>query len=140
MLKNVPACIPPELMKTMMIMGHGDALILVDADFPAETCGKRVIRADGIGLVELASAILQFYPLDTYVENPAAIMAPVGDAVVPEALILTKERIKNVFTEFDEYEYIERFSFYERAKSAFVIVATGETDGNLILQKGVVNL
>ena len=54
MLKNIPACISPELMKTMMVMGHGDELILADADFPANTFGKRVIRADGVGLTELA--------------------------------------------------------------------------------------
>jgi len=138
MLKNIPACISPELMKTMMSMGHGDTLILADADFPAETCGKRVIRADGVGLIELATAILDFYPLDTYVEKPAGIMAPVGDATIPEAILLMKQKIKEAHPEFEDYEYIERFEFYERAKGAFAIVATSEPDGNLVLQKGVV--
>ena len=139
MLNNIPSCISPELMKTMMSMGHGDKLILADADFPAETFGKHVIRADGISMIELAKAILRFFPIDSYVEKPVAVMAPVGDAVFPETLISIKKIIKNYHPKFDDYEYIERFAFYERAREAFAIVATSEADGNLILQKGVVS-
>lgn len=140
MLKGIPSCISPELMAVMMRMGHGDELILADADFPAESCNARVLRADGVGLVELLRAILPLYPLDPFVEKPAAIMAPVGDATVAEAIWTARALIAEQNPGFDDYEQVERFDFYRRAKNAFAVVVTGEPDGNLILKKGVVNL
>lgn len=140
MLKGIPGCIPPKLMEVMMRMGHGDELVFADADFPADTCGRLVIRADGMGLETLLEAVLQFYPLDPFVEIPVAIMAPVGDAVVSDAVLRARDIIRRYEPAFADYEYVERFAFYERAKGAFAVVITGEADGNVILKKGVVNL
>lgn len=140
MLKGIPGCISPKLMETMMRMGHGDELIFADADFPADTCARLVIRADGVGLEELLSSVLPFYPLDPFVETPAAIMAPVGEATVADAVLRGRDIIRRFEPTFGDYEYVERFAFYERAKRAFAVVITGEPDGNVILKKGVVNL
>ncbi|MDR9744974.1 RbsD/FucU family protein [Paenibacillus taichungensis] len=141
MLKNIPAIIPPELLKIMSEMGHGDELVLADGNFPAASHAQRLIRCDALGTVELLDAILSLYPLDTYAERPAAVMQVVkGDQVVPiiwedyRRLILDHEGITEAF------DHEERFAFYERASRAYVIVATGERAqyANLILKKGVI--
>ncbi|UPK46134.1 RbsD/FucU family protein [Paenibacillus pabuli] len=141
MLKNIPAILPPELLKLMSEMGHGDELVLADGNFPAASHAQRLIRCDGLGTVELLDAILSLYPLDTYAERPAAVMQVVkGDQVVPiiwedyRRLILEHEGIA------DPFDHEERFDFYERASRAYAIIATGERAqyANLILKKGVI--
>ena len=141
MLKNIPKILSPELLKTLMEMGHGDEIVIADGNFPAETFGKRVIRCDGHGVPELLDAIMQLFPLDTYTEKPVMLMEVVpGDPVVPTIW----EDYKNIINKYEpencKIEMIERFAFYERAKTAFAVVATGEEAiyANIILKKGVV--
>ena len=82
MLKGIPSIISPDLMGVIMSMGHGDEIVLADGNFPAASNAQRLVRADGHGVRELLKAILQFFPLDTYVDAPAAVMAVVpGDDV-----------------------------------------------------------
>jgi len=138
MLKHIPGVISPDLMQAMMRMGHADRLVLADSDFPAETFSRRVIRADGIRIAALLEAILPFYPLDPYVEAPVSVMAPVGDAGEPDVWKEFREIISRHEKRFKDFDYIERFEFYKQAGESFAVVITGEPDGNLILQKGVV--
>ena len=76
MLKGIPKILSPELLKVLCEMGHGDRLVLADGNFPSESIGKnaKVIRMDGHGTVELLKAILELFPLDTYVEQPVQLM------------------------------------------------------------------
>lgn len=141
MLKNIPKILSPELIKTLMEMGHGDEIVIADGNFPAETFGKRVIRCDGHGAVELLDAVMQFFPLDTYTEKPVMLMEVVkGDPVVPTIWEDYKEIINKYEPENCKIEMIERFAFYERAKKTYAVVATGEEAiyANIILKKGVV--
>ena len=138
MLKNIPGVISPDLMHAMMSMGHADRLVLADSDFPAETFSRRVIRADGIRIADLLEAILPFYPLDPFVENPVSIMAPLGTTKEPEVWKEFRKIILQHEERFKNFNYLERFEFYRQVKESFVVVITGEPDGNLILQKGVV--
>lgn len=140
MLKNIPSILTPELLKIMMEMGHGDELVIGDGNFPAAGNAKRLVRLDGHGVCEILDAMLQFFPLDTYVEAPVGLMAVTpGDDVKPviwdeyKKIISRREGSRNI-------EMIERFEFYERARSAYAIVATGECAlyANIILRKGVV--
>ncbi len=140
MLKGIPAIIPPDLMRIMMEMGHGDELVLADGNFPAASFGRRLVRCDGHGVPELLDAVLRFFPLDTYVKSPVALMSVVpGDDVKPEIWdtyrAVVAKRAPNTAMDF-----MERFAFYERAKDAYAIVASGETAlyANIILKKGVV--
>ncbi|XP_038600058.1 fucose mutarotase isoform X2 [Tachyglossus aculeatus] len=147
MLQGIPPVLSPELLFALAKMGHGDDIaLLADANFPTSSvcrCGPVEVRADGVGIPQLLEAILKLLPLDTYVESPATVMDLVeGDKA--------KGLKTPVWTEFQTLlsragcnkalEKIERFDFYERAKKAFVVVATGETAlyGNLILKKGVI--
>lgn len=141
MLKNIPKILSPELIKTLMEMGHGDEIVIADGNFPAETFGKRIVRCDGHGTVELLDAIMQLFPLDTYTEKPVMLMEVVkGDPVVPTIWEDYKEIINKYEPENCKIEMIERFAFYERAKKAYAVVATGEEAiyANIILKKGVV--
>ena len=106
MLKNIPDCISPELMSTMMRMGHGDELVLADGDFPVNTYSKRVIRADGHKIADLLKAILPFFPLDPFAEKPVMIMAPVEGAKEPETWKEFRKIISKFEKRFVDFEYI----------------------------------
>ena len=140
MLKNIPSIISPELLKILHEMGHSDEIVIGDGNFPAASNAKRLVRADGHGVPELLDAILQLFPLDTYVEAPVMLMQVTpGDDVDP---VIWKEYRKIVDKHQDDvnFEEIERFAFYKRARNAYAIVATGESAlyANIMLQKGVV--
>lgn len=145
MLKNIPACITPELMKVLMEMGHGDEIILADANFPALTIATnsnaRFLRLNSVKIPELLDAILKFFPLDSMVDKPVALMERTPDMTEippnwPHYLESVKRAAPNVGT-MDDFEYIERFSFYDRAKNAFAIVTTGDISrhANILLKK-----
>ena len=143
MLKGIPAILSPELLKVVCEMGHGDELVIADGNFPAESIGKNavVIRADGHGVPEMLDEILQIIPLDQYVDQPAALMKVVpGDPVVPVIWDEYRALLKKHGEDPDKVEMMERFAFYDRAKNAYAVIATGETAiyANVLLKKGVV--
>ncbi|MDE6132288.1 MAG: L-fucose mutarotase [Oscillospiraceae bacterium] len=141
MLKNIPKILSPELVKILMEMGHGDEIVIADGNFPAETIGQKVVRCDGHGVPELLDAIMKLFPLDTYTDKPVMLMEVVpGDPVVPTIWDEYKSIINKYEPENCKIEMIERFAFYERAKTAYAVVATGEEAiyANIILKKGVV--
>lgn len=140
MLKNIPKILSPQLVKILMEMGHGDEIVLADANFPSCSISNNVVRGDGLSGTELLKAILELFPLDTYSEKQVFLMevAP-GDDYKPE---IWKE-YKNILQasgELHSIGYIERFAFYERAKKSFAVIASGEEAlyANVILKKGVV--
>lgn len=141
MLKNIPSILSPDLLKVLMEMGHGDELVIADGNFPAASVAQRLLRADGHGVPSLLHAILQLFPLDTFVPQPASLMAVVpGDAYQPVIWEEYRRIIVASGERFSDFEYIERFAFYERARRAYAVLATGETAlyANIILKKGVV--
>jgi L-fucose mutarotase len=140
MLKGISPIISPELLSTLARMGHGDEIVLADAHFPGETLNKFVIRADGIKIADLLKAILPLFELDSYVINPLIMMAPVhGDKLDPKVEQSYLDVIQKSHPNVTFIERIARFDFYDRTKSAFAVVMSGETVkyGNIILKKGV---
>jgi L-fucose mutarotase len=142
MLKRISPIISPDLLFMIAQMGHGDELVLADANFPSVAIAQRLVRADGSAVPPLLKAILELFPLDSFVDKPAAVMRRVDQPGQPAP----------IWTEFQELldgaegkhiglDVVERFAFYERAKKAFGVVATGERAlyGNLILKKGVIS-
>lgn len=144
MLKGIPKILSPELLKVLCEMGHGDRLVIADGNFPSESVGKDaiVIRMDGHGTCELLEAILQLFPLDTYVEHPVNLMEVMpGDPVETPIWDAYKEILKREDGRGEKaVGQIERFAFYEQARSAYAVIATGESAlyANIMLQKGVV--
>jgi L-fucose mutarotase len=144
MLKGISPLISPELLKVLCEMGHGDELVIADGNFPSHSVGKDavVIRADGHGVPELLDAVLKLIPLDPYVEKPVALMEVVpGDTCpTPEIWDVYKKILNRHEPNNSAIDMTERFAFYERAKKAYLIIATGETAiyANILLKKGVV--
>ncbi len=144
MLKGIPKILPPELLKVLCEMGHSDRLVIGDGNFPSESVGKDsiVIRMDGHGVCEILEAILQLFPLDTYVEQPVKLMQVLpGDPVETPIWDSYKEIVSKMDERGDSaIGQIERFAFYEEARSAYAVIATGESAlyANIMLQKGVV--
>lgn len=144
MLKNIPKILSPELLKVLCEMGHSDKIVIGDGNFPAQSMGKNaiVIRCDGHGVPEILDAILQLFPLDIYVDKPVSLME-----VMPGDTVETPiwDEYKKIVAKYDErgaeaIGNIERFAFYEEAKTAYAIIATSEAAlyANIMLQKGVV--
>lgn len=142
MLKGISKKISPELLKMLCEMGHGDEIVIADANFPSETFGKRVIRADGIKGTEMLDAVLSLFPLDTY-SDPNMILMQLMDCDVGKINPTIWEEYKDIANEHDKnvrVGNIDRFEFYERAKDAYAVIATGEQAvyANIILKKGVI--
>lgn len=144
MLKGIPKILSPDLLKVLCEMGHSDRLVIADGNFPAESMGKAgiVIRMDGHNACDVLKAILAVFPLDTYVEQPVNLMQvmPGDDVDTPiwdeyERIIAAEDRRGG-----SAIGHIERFAFYEEAKKAYAIIATGESAlyANIMLQKGVI--
>jgi L-fucose mutarotase len=139
MLIGLSPLLSPDLLHVLASMGHGDELVLADANFPAATHARRLVRLPGVPAPQVLDAVLSVLPLDDFAADPALTMQIVGDASsVPEAVrdftrVLTRHRHAAPAS-------LERFTFYERAAKAFAVVATGETRtyGNILLRKGVV--
>ena len=142
MLIGIPSIISPDLLKILMEMGHGDELVIGDGNFPAVTHAKRLVRSDGHTIPPLLEAILELFPLDEYVEKPVALMTVAhGDTTPTPPIWKTYERIlENHGHAPCKIDYIDRFTYYDRAKEAFAIVATGESAiyANILLKKGVI--
>lgn len=139
MLKNIPKIVCPALLKILCEMGHGDEIVIADGNFPAENYGKRVIRADGLGGEEMLDAVLSLVPLDTYATENLLLMETTNGDPTPEIwdkyFAIAKKHDKNL-----RAGALERFAFYERAKNAYAVIATGESAiyANVIIKKGVI--
>lgn len=143
MLLGIPKIISPELLKVLCEMGHGDRLVIADANFPSERVGKnaKVIRMDGIGACDVLRAVLKLFPLDHATDKPATLMTvSAGDDVETPIWAEYETIIKEEQGRSNAVCDIERFAFYKEASEAYAIIATGEGAlyANIMLQKGVV--
>jgi L-fucose mutarotase len=137
MLIGLDPALSPDLLHALASMGHGDDIVIADANFPGESMGQRLIRADGLSATRVLEAILTVLPLDDFVPEAAHTMEVVGNASnVPPAVA----EFRALVGDRTACATLERFAFYDRAQEAFAVVQTGETRlyGNIILKKGVV--
>ena len=143
MLKNIPPLLTPDALHALASMGHGDDVAIVDANFPAASIagkgGARLVQLAGANATQVLKAVLQVLPLDDFVPQAAWTMQVVGDAgAVPEPVAEFAAALQAAGEA--PAATLERFDFYRRAQSAFLILQTGETRkyGNLLLRKGVI--
>ena len=142
MLKGLSPLLTPELLKILCEMGHGDEIVLSDGNFPSEAIGQRVVRLDAHAGTDVLKAIMSVFPIDTYSDPNAFLMEVVpGDNVETPIWDEYSHIMKESEGETVRIGHIERFAFYERAKKAYAVIATGETAlyANLILKKGVIS-
>lgn len=129
----------PDLLHALAVMGHGDSIALIDANYPS-TRGKRSIPLPGAGVVAALRAVLSLLPLDTFVPNPAFVMQVVDDpAAQPPVFSELNAALRDHGAQ--PALAIERHAFYAEAEKAYALVATGERRfyGNIILIKGVIS-
>ncbi|MBL4575990.1 MAG: L-fucose mutarotase [Opitutaceae bacterium] len=141
MLKTINSLLGPDILHFLASMGHGDELVIADANFPSASLGNRLVRLDGVGTPQALAAVLTLFPLDQYVDHPAAVMAVVDNAeALPDIYDDFTDAITVAEGQSADLDRVERFDFYERAGKAFGIIATGERRlyGNIIIRKGVV--
>lgn len=146
MLWGIDPLLDADLLYALRRMGHGDEIAVVDTNFPAAsvaistTIGEPILMA-GVNAARAVEAILSVMPLDTFVPDPAGRMEVVGDPhAIPPVQREVQQAVDRAAAKHLPLQGIERFAFYERAKSAFVIVATGERRfyADFIFKKGVV--
>ena len=139
MLKGLSPLLSPDLLHVLASMGHGDEIVLADANFPAATHAKRLVRLPGCSAPDVLNAVLSVLPLDDFVAHAALTMQVVGDAGARPPVVDAFDAVLHTHG-FGAAAALERFAFYERAAGAFAIIATGETRiyGNILLKKGVV--
>jgi L-fucose mutarotase len=141
MLKRIDSLLSPDLLYILAAMGHGDELAIVDANFPAVQMAKRLVRLDGVNAPRALEAVLTLLPLDDYVDSPVTVMEVVGDPeAIPEPVAGFRAAVDAAESASVKISRIDRFAFYERAKAAFAIVATGELRlyGCVLVKKGVI--
>ena len=151
MLKGIPPILSPELLKVLAEMGHTDEIVIADGNFPGHSFGKPVIRLDGHGVPEILDAVLQVFPLDTYLDRngkmhgPCVLMAlEPNDVGVLETPIW--DEYKEIVAKYDErgsdaFEEINKWDFYDETREkACCVIMTSEKAlyANIILRKGVV--
>lgn len=140
MLKGIPHILSPDLLHALQAMGHGDEITIVDGNYPGQSAGPRLIRADGHSGTDLLEAILSVMPLDDFVPDPVVVMQVVGDAGQRPPVVEEYGRIVKRYEPKVELTSLERFAFYKRANAGYAMVQTGEQRlyGNIILKKGVI--
>ena len=142
MLRGIDPLLTPDLLRILRAMGHGDEITIVDANYPALSNAKRLVRLDGANATQALEAILSVLPLDSFVENAAHCMQVVGKPdEIPPAVAEFQTVVDRLAGFPEKIGMLERFEFYERAKQSFAIVATAERRlyGNITLTKGVLD-
>ncbi|MBP9183525.1 MAG: ribose ABC transporter [Fuscovulum sp.] len=148
MLKGIDQRLSAEVVHILMLMGHGDDLVICDVNHPAasiaaDTTYGRLIDMAGCDIPTAAAAILSLMPLDTFVASPLTRMQVVGD---PDRQMPVFARMQAVADHAEgrpvPMQALDRFAFYEAAKRAFAIIRTADSGpyGCFILKKGVVDL
>ncbi len=144
MLIGIDPLLGPELLCHLCAMGHGDYLVIADANFPAGSVAKRLVRSEGTTAPQMLAAVLSVLPLDTFTRSAVSVMEVVDH---PGAFASITDEFREVVAaqagqKFSNIVGLERFAFYERAHQAYAVIATGERRlyGNIILQKGTIEL
>jgi L-fucose mutarotase len=141
MLKGISPLLSPDLLAQLCRMGHGETLVLADAHFPATGVHDRVIRADGLAIPPLLEAILPLIEIDRYTDTPLVMMAAVeGDTLDPAVEAGYRRILDRHGAGWSAIARIDRLAFYDRARQASAVLATGDTAvyANLMLTKGVI--
>lgn len=139
MLMNIPRIFTPALLRLMMELGHGEELLICDANYPYRSVGCRkqaLVHITGCAISQLLEEVLRFFPLDQSVESAAMVMesAKEGDTFAVYQKVLQAAPAATALGT------VSRFGFYHRARSAVGVVVTSDTvkGGNILLKKGVV--
>lgn len=146
MLKNIDPLLNADILAALRAMGHGDYLVICDANFPADSIARqsrlgRLLRMDAADSTQAARAVLSVMPLDSYIDNAAERMEVIGS---PDELPEVQREVQQIVDAAEGKSWplrsVERFAFYERARGAYAVIVTGERRfyGCFIFTKGVI--
>lgn len=146
MLKTIDPLLNADVLYALRAMGHGDRLVICDANFPADAIARqttlgRLLRIDNVSAARAVAAVLSVLPLDTFVDDAAIRMEIVGK---PEEVPAVQQEVQAAidFAEGKSWPLagIERHAFYQKAKTAYCVVVTGERRfyGCFLFAKGVI--
>lgn len=140
MLRGIDPILSPDLLHALRAMGHGDTIVIADANFPGESNAKRLIRMDGISATDVLKVVLEVLPVEEKDDAPASVMQTAEDVKDAPEVIVAFQELLNEHTETQiQLNYVDRSRFYENARNAYAVIQTGETRhyGNICLTKGV---
>ncbi len=142
MLIGIPAILGPALLSTLRAMGHGDEIAIVDGNYPAAEQARRLIPADGHGVLDLLGAILAVLPIDRDVPDPVVRPGWGNDPALAAPIHLAIDRAVDTRLPGLCVTPVTGPDFYARVRAAHAVVATSEPAlyGNVILRKGVIAL
>jgi L-fucose mutarotase len=146
MLKGINALLNADVLYALRAMGHGDRLVVCDTNFPADSIARQtafgeLLRIDNVSAARAIEAILSVLPLDTFVDDAAMRMEIVGQ---PHEVPPVQREVQGVIDRAEGRSWplvsVERHAFYEKAKTAYCVIATGERRfyGCFIFSKGVI--
>lgn len=141
MLIGIDPILNPDILHALRAMGHGDEIVIADGSFPAETVARRLVRMEASDMPRMLRAVLSVLPIDESEPDPVLGMEVIGE---PDTIMPAHEAIGAILDDVTggtvRLKRIERYAFYERAKQAFAVIATGERlfYGNVIVRKGTV--
>ncbi|MGY5808596.1 RbsD/FucU family protein [Rhizobium sp. LEGMi198b] len=146
MLKGISPLLNADVLHALKSMGHGDMLAIVDTNFPADAIARQtrlgqLLRIDNVSAAEAVAAVLSLMPLDTFITDAATRMEVVGAAdEVPQVQKEVQAAIDRAEGKHWPLTPVERFAFYERTKTAYCVIQTGERRfyGCFTLTKGVI--
>ena len=144
MLKKISPLLSADLLKILYEMGHGDEIAIVDANYAAASCkAAHYVTLPGISSVDILDAVLDIFPVDTYVETPFHLMEVVpGDTTIP----VVWEKYKSVLEKYGfskkHIGYIDRFGYYDYCNKVYCVISSGERllYGNITIKKGVLKI
>ncbi|HEY2606015.1 RbsD/FucU domain-containing protein [Paraburkholderia sp. RL18-103-BIB-C] len=145
MLKNLDPLLNADILHALRSMGHGDELVICDANFPGTSIAQdtvlgKLLHLDGVSAPRAVRAVLSVMPLDTFIEQPASRMEVVGEPhTIPAVQREAQAEVNTAEGREVPFASIERFAFYERARKAYCVIATGEERGYgcFVFTKGV---
>lgn len=140
MLIGIPPLLGPELLATLRAMGHTDEIAIVDGNYPALEHARRLVRADGHGLLAVLDAVLQLLPVDDFVDEAIFRSSVKGDPALSDPVHAEIEAVCARRAPGRSVTALGGAEFYARVKSAHTVVATGEPRlyANVIVRKGVI--
>jgi L-fucose mutarotase len=146
MLKNIDPLLNADVLQALRAMGHGDYLVVCDTNFPADSVARetalgKLLRIDAVSAERATEAILSVMPLDTFIEDAAQRMEIVG---APDEIPPVQAEVQRAIDAAEGKPWpmvsVERFAFYDLAKKAYAVIATGERRfyGCFMFTKGVI--
>lgn len=146
MLKTIDPLLNADVLYALRAMGHGDRLVICDTNFPADSIARRTVlgrllRIDNASAARAVDAVLSVLPLDTFVDDAAIRMEIVGQ---PQEVPAVQREVQAAVDRAEGRSWplvgVERHAFYEKAKTAYCVIATGERRfyGCFLFTKGVI--